>query len=212
MPLEQDRLAFIRKNAPSVPVPEVVHNWVDRAWNREFYVRKRPQGNDLQSAWLDLDPDQIKGVAKQIAEHCASLAKLTSPTVENGLGGGMYCDPFLFGSREHDLAVPSWKPYILPILSPDVVRVILNARGKPNTTVPGWGEEFVFTHNCLQPRCVHVSKTAIGSGEVPRVTGITDWRNSGYMPRWFAHPLFSFPCFFSMGTSFSSKEYGSLNC
>jgi hypothetical protein len=48
MERESDTIAFVKKIALSVPVPEVLCTWIDHAWERSFIVLRKVKGQTLQ--------------------------------------------------------------------------------------------------------------------------------------------------------------------
>ena len=55
---ENNTIQFAAKNAPGVPVLEVIFSWVDYDWNRSFLILKRVGGQTLQDAWPQLSQPQ----------------------------------------------------------------------------------------------------------------------------------------------------------
>ena len=41
---ESDIIQFVAKDAPGVPILEVIHSWVNYDWNRSFLILKRVGG------------------------------------------------------------------------------------------------------------------------------------------------------------------------
>lgn len=118
MELESRTIAFIREKAPEIPVPEVIHTWIDRAWNRTFLILRRVQGRTLDHEWPRLTSDQQTKIASKIAEYCCKLSLLSSFRFESATGHGIV-EPFLNSTA--DLSHPSWIPRPLgPFSSKDL--------------------------------------------------------------------------------------------
>jgi hypothetical protein len=55
---EASTIKFVRENAPSVPLPEVIRYWKDESANRSFLVMRRVKGRSLAEVWPDLSNKQ----------------------------------------------------------------------------------------------------------------------------------------------------------
>ncbi|KAH7304474.1 hypothetical protein B0I35DRAFT_445304 [Stachybotrys elegans] len=72
--LEANTLRFVCEKAPEVPVPEVIHSWIDHELNRTFLITKR------------LTSSQRTRIAHDVAQSCALLATHTSSRFETVSG------------------------------------------------------------------------------------------------------------------------------
>ncbi|KAH6615836.1 hypothetical protein B0J18DRAFT_451844 [Chaetomium sp. MPI-SDFR-AT-0129] len=163
--LEANTLGFVREKAPEIPIPEVVHSWIDHDLSRTFLVTKR------------LSATRRIQIADEIARFCATLAGNTSSQFETITGRGVY-EPWLMEVAPD--SHPTWKPRTLGPLSQEAMHTYMT---KISTDPPpNINPLFHFYHADLGPTNVMVSED--GSG---RVTGIIDWELAAYFPRfWMA--------------------------
>lgn len=173
MELEAETIAFVKQKASSVPVPEVLHSWIDHAWNRSFTIIRAINGDTLANVWKSLQDPQRQSVAATVADYCAQLAQLTSPTLQTATSHGVL-EPFL--TIEPPFEEPSWKPNLLGPFSPSDLDTYLNRGG--SGTPKGLELDFHFYHADLGPTNIMVSE----DGEL---SGIIDWESAGYYPRFW---------------------------
>jgi hypothetical protein len=174
MELESETIAFIRERAPEVPVPEVIHTWIDRAWNRTFLILRRIRGQTLDNEWPRLTPDQQVLIASKIVEHCRKLASISSTRFESATGHAVV-EPFLNSTA--DVCHPSWIPRPIGPFSSKALASHLSAVA-PESGLDV-GSLFYFYHADLGPTNIMVLDSAI--------TGILDWESAAYYPRfWIA--------------------------
>ncbi|KAK4143388.1 kinase-like domain-containing protein [Dichotomopilus funicola] len=174
--LEANTMRFVREKAPSVPIPELVHSWIDHDLNRTFLITKRVPGQILERVWPRLSPPQRTRIAEDIAGFCATLAANTSSRFETVTGCGVY-EPRLMESAPD--SYPTWKPRTLGPLSQEPLRAYLTkASTEP---APDIDPLFHFYHADLGPTNIMLSEDG------GRVTGIIDWESAAYYPRfWIA--------------------------
>ena len=183
MELESNTVRFVREKMPSVPVPELIHNWVDRAWNRTFLLMKRPLGQTLDEAWPGLTHDQARKLAADLAEHTVTLSQFTSPRVETITGCGIADEMFLLTDSRADIATrPSWMPTISPVFTPETLTAHIRARSGEDP--PEVGKEFHFYNFALCPTLIYVSVSGPERHDA-QVTAISDWQSAGYLPHWW---------------------------
>ncbi|KUJ10101.1 uncharacterized protein LY89DRAFT_269934 [Mollisia scopiformis] len=103
--LEATTIDFVRKTCPEVPMAEVIYSWIDRPINRTFLIMKRVQARTLNTAWPHLSAAQHMNIAKEVAHHCSSLARITSSRYESISGCGVY-EYWLMGKLP--ASNPSW--------------------------------------------------------------------------------------------------------
>ena len=170
---ENDTIQFVARNAPGVPVPEVIHSWVDHDWNRSFLILKRVGGQTLQDAWPQLSLPQKSQIASQIANYCSKLARITSLKFESATHRGVL-EPYLTVDAEP--SHPSWKPRPLgPFSLEDFKSYLLR---QSTTFYPDVGLPLHFYHADLGPTNIIVS-------EEGNVEGILDWESAGFYPRYW---------------------------
>lgn len=170
---ESDTIRFVGRNAPCIPLPEVIYSWVDHEWNRSFLILKRVDGQTLRDAWPRLTSPQKSQIASQIAKFCSSLAAITSLTFESATGRGVL-EPFLTVPAES--SHPSWKPRPLGPLSLTDFTAYLSHRSAPHCL--DIGPYLHFYHADLGPGNIMVS-------EEGKVEGILDWESAGFYPRFW---------------------------
>ena len=182
--LESETVKFVKQKVPSVPVPEVIYEWIDRAWQRTFYLMKRVPGENLSDAWPRLSQAEVGNIARELVEHIHALSKLTSPWLETANGCGV-TEAILLGepdSSDGDTS-PSWKPYLHPRYSPQTLTSHL-ATHYHGETPPASDDRFCFYHDDLVTRNLFVS-IPTAEGEMTHLTAIIDWETAGYYPRWW---------------------------
>lgn len=172
---ENDTIRFVARNAPCIPLPEVIYSWTDHDWNRSFLILRRVGGQTLQDAWPRLSQPQKSQIASQVAKYCSELAGITSLTFEGATHRGVL-EPFLTVDAEP--SHPSWKPRpVGPFSLEDFNSYLLR---QSITHCPDIGRSLHFYHADLGPGNIMVS-------EEGNVEGILDWESAGFYPRcWIA--------------------------
>ena len=164
METEAETLRYVRGEF-DIPVPEILHSWIDRVSSRSFLVLKRVDGETLQQAWPSLSHHQRHHIADQVAQCCEALAKETSDKLESVSGYGI-TDRYLLPDRTE--SAPSWRPVPFPRLSKSEAEAYLHPMDA--------GKKFYFAHLDLSPTNIMVSKDGT-------VTGILDWESAAFYPR-----------------------------
>ncbi|KAJ5578730.1 uncharacterized protein N7459_007694 [Penicillium hispanicum] len=136
IPPENETIQFVRENAPHIPVPEVLHFWVEQ--DRSFLILKRAQGLTLRDAWSGLSVEQQDSIVDEVASFCCDLGSLTAERLQSIQGGPMV-EPYLAHSGQ-DLLEP------LSISESEVY--FYRADLDPNPTI---GDCFHFYHPDLGP-------------------------------------------------------------
>jgi len=187
MELEADTIALVISKCPSVPVPQVLYNWVDTEWNRSFLIMKAIAGKDLNKMWPLLDHKGHTAIAETIAGYCKELARQKSDEIKSGTGRGVM-EHFLSPEIPDD--EPSWKPYLLGPQLPEPLQRHLKEQPKM---------DYSFAHCDLGPTNIIISED--GS----QVNGVIDWESAGYYPDfWIATK----PC---VSAAFLLEGVGSTN-
>ena len=88
--LEANNMRFVKEKAPEVPIPELVHTWIDHGLNRTFLITKRVEGQALERAWPQLPPLRRIRIADEVSRFCVTLAANTSPRFEIVTGCGVH--------------------------------------------------------------------------------------------------------------------------
>jgi len=174
MELESKTIEFVRAQAPEVPVPQVIHTWIDHSWNRTFLILRRVEGQTLDEAWPRLTSDQRMEIANKIAAYCCKLASISTSRFETATGCAVV-EPFL--NDIADASRPSWIPRPIGPFSSESFASHLA------TVAPGScldvGDLFYFYHADLGPTNIMVLEST--------VIGILDWESAAYYPKfWIA--------------------------
>lgn len=161
---EELTINFVKKIAPQITTPEVVHGWTEG--DRSFLLVRRIEGSTLRDAWESLSPSQRTSAVKTVAMYCSLLAQNTSQTLRTPTGKAV---------DEPYLAPPNSK--LLGPLTIEEFRTYISASSAGCSAL---GDEFYFYHADLGPGNIIVSDG--GS-----IAGIPDWESAGYYPRfWIA--------------------------
>ncbi|CAH0046380.1 unnamed protein product [Clonostachys solani] len=171
MELESSNLRFVKKKAPSVPVPDVIYEWTDPDTDRNFLVTTRIKGRTLEEAWPYLTFDQRTQAAEEVAQHIANLAKNTSSSFKTIWGCGVLEPGLLYKPRED---YPLWRPRLLgPFQEEEDMRGYMLRIS--NEEPPDIDEEFLFYHAELGPKNIIVKDDG-------HVSGIMNWESAAYYP------------------------------
>lgn len=163
-PSESETIEYVRRNAPLVPIPEVIYSWIDR--ERSFLILRRVQGTTLRDSWETLSPAQQDSILDDVVRLCDVLASITSTQLQN-VQGGPVLEPYLAHSK---------RDLLEPMGVSDCKRYFFRADLHPN---PNVGEQFHLYHPDLGPGNIIVSNK--------KISGIIDWEAAGFYPRfWIA--------------------------
>lgn len=172
--LEANTIRFVGEKAPEIPIPELVHTWIDHDLDRTFLITKRVGGQILGRAWPQLSTLRRIQIADEIARYCVTLGANTSSRFETVTGCGVY-EPWLMESTPQPH--PSWKPRMLGPFSREAMHTYMT---KISTEpAPDLDPRFHFYHADLGPTNIMVSEDG------DRVTGIIDWESGAYYPRFW---------------------------
>ena len=192
--LENDTIQYVARNAPGVPVPEVIHSWVDHEWNRSFLILKRVGGHTLHDAWPQLSLRQQSQIASQIGKYCSKLAGITSHQFESAIHHGVL-EAYLIVDAEPSHS--SWKPRPLGLFSLEDFKCYFLRQS--TTYYPDVGP-FHFYHADLGPGNIMVSREG-------NVEGILDWESAGFYPRyWIASKPMRSAGFYLKSTKGTKRE------
>ncbi|KAJ3152434.1 hypothetical protein HDU86_005615 [Geranomyces michiganensis] len=87
-------LAWVRKHAPSVPVPEVLF-WASddtSEFGYEYMVVEEIPGVSLDKCWRGMSTEVLDLIAEQVAGHCIDLMAASSAAGFDGAVGGLRFD------------------------------------------------------------------------------------------------------------------------
>lgn len=184
METEGVTLEFVAKEFPSVPIPEVIHHWVDPSWNRCFIITRRVRGERLNDVWCRVSHEQRMDVAAQLAKHSVTMAEIGSVRCAKPTGVGICFEAELFSGVPEEVveAWPSWKPVLHPVLTVEEFTArTIELRG---TAPPDMGQYFMFAHMNMGPTNIFVLMPAEKTGRV-ELSAIIDWKSAGFYPHWY---------------------------
>jgi hypothetical protein len=171
--LESETIAFIREHFPTISVPEVLYEWVDKSMNRSFLIMKRIHAHILEVAWPQLSHQQRLNIAKEVADYTVLVANKTSRYYQTISGCGV-AKPWLMQGYDFDGPIHSWFPRTIgPFSGPELRAHWTNISTTPP---PAFDEPFVLYHDDQCPTNILVSD----SGD--NVAAIIDWANVAYCP------------------------------
>lgn len=204
---EFETMEFVRKNAPSVPIPQVYFYWIDRAWNRSYLFMRRVPGQDLDSGWKKLSKSQRYQLAREVAAHAKSLAQFTSKYVESTDGHGL-TESYLLQDVDHAGSLEPWMLPTHPRYTAEQLTSRLTAQGKGLIPPTIEDETFHFYHEDMGPSNIFVADPIPEkNSQQPILSAIIDWESAGYLPKWWvvAKPLVA-PMAFNLDWRFHERE------
>jgi aminoglycoside phosphotransferase (APT) family kinase protein len=198
--LEANIIRFVTENALSMPVPEVIHSWINRDLNRTFLITKQVTGQTLEEAWPQLSSSQHTQIAEKIARYYATLATRTSSHFETVTRCGVFKPRLIENTQQSH---PIWLPRTLgPFSSEGIVTYMTNMSAEPP---PDINTPFILYHANLGPTNIIVSKNS------NVITGIIDWESAAYYPRfWVATKPIIASAFWLESTTIEPKLWGKL--
>ncbi|CAG8981947.1 hypothetical protein HYALB_00013568 [Hymenoscyphus albidus] len=172
---EASTIKFVRENAPSVPLPEVIWYWEDEAANRSFLVMRRVKGRILAEAWPDLSDEQHARIAKDVASHVETLATFTRSRYESVDKCGILENWFM---KNIPPSTPYWRRDTLGPFSIPELRAYMTLIS--TATPPQLNDPFVLFHSDLNAVNIIVRDN-------DECITILDWESVGFFPRcWIA--------------------------
>ena len=184
-------LAFVADTVPSVPVPKLIHGWVDEALRRSYVLESRVPGTTLQDAHFTMTTAQLVRIADQVATHARALYKIKSPRLQTPTGKSihgqhMWGDQF---TRYKDPAFFLMNGRPLPTWNFEEFIEFLRSRGlygeQEGLVAPEDFTErmFAFAHEYYNPTNIMV-KIDSDRVEDANITAIIDWDKAAFFP-WF---------------------------
>ncbi|VUC36984.1 unnamed protein product [Clonostachys rosea] len=170
MELEADNIRFVKLNARDVPVPDIIHEWIDHDTNRSFLITKPISGRTLEEEWPTLAPMLREQVAGEVAKHVIELASLETDTFRTATGCGVVEPWFLDRPRADH---PSWLPRSLGPWKGEEMRGYMLRIS--NEEPPEIDNVFHFYHADLGPKNIIIKED--GS-----LSGIIGWESAAYYP------------------------------
>ncbi|KAL6713037.1 hypothetical protein ACLMJK_009433 [Lecanora helva] len=83
---EPEAMKLIRKEAPSVPVPDVFHHWKDPTWFLYITIMREVPGVEIGGVWFALEESQKQRLAEEVAEHFRAIASIQRETASYANG------------------------------------------------------------------------------------------------------------------------------
>ncbi|KAE9989986.1 hypothetical protein EG327_001998 [Venturia inaequalis] len=181
MEYEADSISFFRSKVPAIPLPEVIHSWVDEELCRTFLILGQVKGKTLAESWHLLSSKQRTTIARTVASFCTLLAQNSESSLQSVAGRSIY-EPHLTKSPYQSR--PSW---MLCPLGPFKPHELAQYLGESQlATLPVIPDTFYFYHADLGPTNIIISKEG-------HIEGVLDWESAGFFPKfWIAtKPLIS---------------------
>lgn len=160
MLLESKAIQFVQQTLPQVPVPGVIHNWVDN--DRSLLLLKRVEGTTLRDAWQTMSIHQQEFILDEAVRLCNLFASVTSNRLRS-----VQCGPVLEPYLAH-----SGKDTLGPLTVCKSKRYFFREGLHPN---PEIGSQFHFYHPDLGPGNIIVPNN--------RISAIIDWEGAGFYLR-----------------------------
>ncbi|MCJ1478842.1 hypothetical protein MMC13_007526 [Lambiella insularis] len=195
--IEGDALSLVAGQTPEVPIPECIHFWIDRKWNRSFLIMTRIHGVTLDDAWWGLSNEEKESVTDELADYQVEIARTITSPVFKGVNDTVPYKPYYFSA--HDYRRGHWDPksdaLSKPLDSEQLREQMSLISGGEN--IPDIGSQFHLFHGDMNPRNVllSVGERIEGKRDV-YVAGIIDWEMASYVPHWW---LTLFPTLRSSG-------------
>ncbi|KAH0338594.1 hypothetical protein KCU81_g7553, partial [Aureobasidium melanogenum] len=173
---ESETIAFVRKQAPTIPVPKVIYSWIDPSINRSFLIMRRIKARTLESAWLQMTHQQRLNVAREVAAHTATLAAITCGRLQTISGYGIRT-PRLMQGYNHHSPIHNWFPRTIGPFSATEYREYM--RSISSAPPLQFDDTMVLFHDDQGPTNILVSD----SGD--ELVAVIDWANAAYFPRFW---------------------------
>ena len=212
---EPAAMKLVRKEAPSVPVPEVFHHWKDPTWFCYVTIMQEAPGHDIAGLWYALEESQKQRLAEEVAEHMRVLAEIQSDVAVYANGDNL-CDntivPFNYLMWADEWAEPERIPHRFNFKELNELRKRFRKRPMPEE----YGDRFHFCHMDIDSFHVRVSDgvTKLPDGIVHsmpleeqaklHVCAFVNWVKAGFFPKF----MVSYPFLFAEGSSLPYRQCG----
>ena len=175
-------MRLVREQAPSVPVPEAIHHWFDKEWDRYFLITRRIHGVSVDSAWFKLHPEDHLQLAKELAAHTKAVAEIKAPLFQRLDGKNKEDCRLVRLSIQDQIRTVQPGPYTAEEFCENL------RKASDGLEPPEFGPEFHLFHNDMGPSNVMISGTdephTEGKSHV-HVAGIFDWEHAGFYPKFW---------------------------
>ena len=180
-------MKLVQERAPSVPVPEVIHFWMDEKLKRYFLIMRRVHGELINDAYFYLSEEQVMDMMNELGRHVKAVSEFTYPCFQD-VDGKPVVDSFML-KYEIKNVTGVWEAILDEFPGPftaDEFRAEMRRCG--GVEGPEMDSEFHFFHRDMSPSNVMIQKTdeLLENGDNRwRVTGIIDWEMAGFYPEFF---------------------------
>ena len=209
---EAETMKLIRKKTPSVPIPEVLHNWKDPKWFCHVTIMREIPGIELDQVWFALDESQKQRLAEEAANHFRTVAEIQSETAQYANGENL-CDglivPPLTDRFPGEWGEPEQNPHRFnfkqlneyrqghrfpsPLLSEDYGDRFHLCHMDPNpshffisdgvTIPPERPYHFFVSDGVTIPYGKRVHSMPLKEQVKLHISGIIDWERAGFFPK-----------------------------
>ena len=179
---------LIRERAPSVPIPEVIHFWVDEELKRYFLIMRRVHGKLIDDVYFSFSKAQVAAVMDELGSHVKAVADITAPCFQD-VDGKPVVDSYVLDYKI-ETATGAWAPILDKFPGPFTVDEFRIEMQKVSGALepPEMDSEFHFYHRDMGPTNVIVEETdeLLLNGEKKwRIAGIIDWEMAAFYPKFF---------------------------
>ncbi|KAI4157140.1 MAG: hypothetical protein LQ342_008510 [Letrouitia transgressa] len=182
---EADTIMWVAKNCPTIPVPKVIHSWIDQDWQRSFCLMEAVPGVTLDQAWNGLSMEERTAIANEVVTYIVDAAQHTSPRISSANGTGITYHGWILGtSRPEIKGADDWQPDLHPPMTPEELdeRLVLIGGQKSPEKV----DHFIFFHGDLAPVNIFLDKN---EKDEWHVSSIIDWEVAGFLPKWYIRTI-----------------------
>ena len=194
-PAEPATMQLIRKEAPSVPVPEVLHHWRDEVWFCHFTIMRKLPGRPICDMWYALDPKHQQRLVEEVAVHMHTVAQIQSETSQRADGSPQYDDRTMndtvMHEDRHDFVEP---PNIDYYMTAKQIYDSLNAKDATPCAWKEMGDRFHLCHmdtgpthflvaddtGCYKPEWLNMATIPLEEQASMHISGIIDWEKAGF--------------------------------
>lgn len=197
-PGEPAAMQLIRREAPQVPVPRVMHHWEDEDWNCYFTIMSEIIGVNLYHTWCDLEGEHRKRIAREVAQHLKAVGAITSKYATYADGSPLNGESaFVEGDETLDDMDVKLTRGPGPFTAEELLERLRNLFLREGQSLPAsWGDTLHLCHMDLRLEHFYISdgrpdppmdKRGITKWPLERqpdlrVVGIIDWERAAFYP------------------------------